>query len=199
MIKQWWSTILPISTKRTITSQLNSLNTEKEYDIWRWKRKSLGEEHKCGGLLKQGYVARLKSSLQNIYGRHHNLVYRYEISISQMTKDLFLLRRCFLSSIDCQDFDQTWLYIWVTRWVSYKKQELRTLREHLDSPLVLCGVCVAHIISCLWCPIMCLFVLRSVLWCSLSFPQKNNVRSSLPPVGCRRAHALFTLFVFFCA
>ena len=43
--------------------------------------------------------ARLKSSLQQIYGRHHNLVYPYEISISEMTNDLFLLRRCFLSSI----------------------------------------------------------------------------------------------------
>jgi hypothetical protein len=37
-------------------------------------------------LLIQGYVAaRLKSSLQRIYSRHHNFVDRYEISISQMT------------------------------------------------------------------------------------------------------------------
>ena len=42
-------------------------------------------------LLKQGYVApRLKSSLQTLYGRHHNLVDRYELSISQMTMDLLL-------------------------------------------------------------------------------------------------------------
>jgi hypothetical protein len=34
-------------------------------------------------LIKQGYVApRLKSSLQIFYGRHHDLVGRYEISIS---------------------------------------------------------------------------------------------------------------------
>ena len=45
-------------------------------------------------LLKQDYVAlRLKSSLQKFYGRPHNLVDRYEISISQMTMDLLLLRR----------------------------------------------------------------------------------------------------------
>ena len=33
--KQWWSIILPISTKRTITSHLNSLNIEKDqtYDV----------------------------------------------------------------------------------------------------------------------------------------------------------------------
>ena len=37
-------------------------------------------------LLKQGYVAaRLNSSLLKLYGRHHNLVNRYEMSISQMT------------------------------------------------------------------------------------------------------------------
>ena len=42
-------------------------------------------------LLKQGYVApRLKSSLQKLYVRHHNLIDRYEISTSQMTMDLFL-------------------------------------------------------------------------------------------------------------
>jgi len=28
-IKQWWSTITPISTKRTITSHLFSLNTKR--------------------------------------------------------------------------------------------------------------------------------------------------------------------------
>ena len=47
-------------------------------------------------LPKQGYVApRLKSSLQKLYGRHHDLVDRYEISIPQMTitfyVDYFLL------------------------------------------------------------------------------------------------------------
>jgi len=42
-------------------------------------------------LLKQGYVAStLKSSLQKLYGRHHNLVDRYGISISQKTMDLLL-------------------------------------------------------------------------------------------------------------
>jgi predicted O-linked N-acetylglucosamine transferase (SPINDLY family) len=40
-------------------------------------------------LLKQCYVApSLESFLQIFYGRHHNLVDRYEISISQMTMNL---------------------------------------------------------------------------------------------------------------
>jgi len=42
-------------------------------------------------LLNQGYVApMLRSSVQNFYSRHHNLVDLYEISISQMTMDLLL-------------------------------------------------------------------------------------------------------------
>jgi hypothetical protein len=52
-------------------------------------------------LLKQGYVApRLKSSLQKCYGRHQDLVDRYEIPISQMTIDLLFL----LSSITTKTF-----------------------------------------------------------------------------------------------
>ena len=43
-------------------------------------------------ILNQDHVTpRLKSSLRKFYGRHHNLVDRYEISISQMTMDLLLL------------------------------------------------------------------------------------------------------------
>jgi len=39
---------------------------------------------------KKGYVAPLlKSSLQILYGRYHEMVDRYEISISQMTMRLF--------------------------------------------------------------------------------------------------------------
>jgi hypothetical protein len=42
-------------------------------------------------LLKQGYFPpMLKSSLQKLYGGHHNLANRYEISISQKTMDLLL-------------------------------------------------------------------------------------------------------------
>ena len=41
-------------------------------------------------LLQQGFVAqRLKSSLHKFYGRHHQLVDRYEISVAGMETDLF--------------------------------------------------------------------------------------------------------------
>ena len=36
----------------------------------------------------------------------------------------------------------------------------------------------------------------SVLWCPLRCPNKTMLGSFLPPVVCRRAHVLFTLFVF---
>ena len=62
----------------------------------------------------------------------------------------------------CQYFYRTWLYIWVTRRVSYKKQELPTFREHLNSAQIIDGVRVAHLISFLCCPITCLYIPCSV-------------------------------------
>jgi len=35
-----------------------------------------------------------------------------------------------------QDFKRTWLYIWITRRLSYNKQELLSLCEHMSSPQV---------------------------------------------------------------
>ena len=41
-------------------------------------------------LLSQGYIqARLVSSLQKFYGRHHELVDCYEVSVSQIIGDIF--------------------------------------------------------------------------------------------------------------
>ena len=39
-----------------------------------------------------------------------------------------------------------------------------------------CGICVAHLFTFLCYPIMCLYVLTSVLLCPLCFPHKNDVR-----------------------
>jgi hypothetical protein len=70
----------------------------------------------------------------------------------------YFLHRCFLSSFNaktfsflfqCQDFHRTWLYIWVIRWVSYKKQELLTLHEHPSSSQFLVGS-VLLIFLCLY-------------------------------------------------
>ena len=47
-VKLWWSTISPISTKQTITSHLNSLNTRKTmaYDVGNLGH-GLGLTQKC--------------------------------------------------------------------------------------------------------------------------------------------------------
>ena len=83
-------------------------------------------------MLKQGYFSPSLRSLWTFFGRHHDLVDRYEIFISQMTMDLFLYLYV--------DFYRTSLYIWVTRRVSYKKQEeLLTLHQYLVSPSVVAG------------------------------------------------------------
>ena len=51
-----------------------------------------------------------------------------------MYVDLYMLYflRIFIFLYHCQDFDRTWLYIWVTRWMSYKKQELSTLQNPIN-------------------------------------------------------------------
>jgi len=59
------------------------------------------------------------------------------------------------------------LTILATWLVSYKRQELLTLREHP----VFSGIRLACLFRFLCCPIMCLYVLTSVLWCPLWFPQ----------------------------
>jgi hypothetical protein len=84
----------------------------------------------------------------------------------------------------CMSFVFAWysgvqhvLTIWVTWWVSYKRQELLTLREYLSSSSGFLARSVLLIILVfLCCPIMCLYVLSSALWCPLRFPHKNDDR-----------------------
>ena len=75
----------------------------------------------------------------------------------------------------CKDLYRTYLYIWVTWRVSYKKKGLLTLRDHLSSPtfFFVYGSCCFIFVCC--CPIMCLYILSSMLWCPLRFSQ-NTVR-----------------------
>jgi hypothetical protein len=43
-------------------------------------------------LLNRGFIlVKMMSSLRNFYGRHHDFVNRYGISVSQMTTDMFHL------------------------------------------------------------------------------------------------------------
>jgi hypothetical protein len=67
------------------------------------------------------------------------------------------------------------VFIWVTRWVSYKKQELLTVREHVITLRFYGGFRIAYLFS-LCLVLLCVFTLSSVWWCPLWFPHKNNVR-----------------------
>ena len=72
------------------------------------------------------------------YGRHHDLADRYEISVSQMTTDVFHF----------PVLPHSWLIIGfatrLTRRVPLGEQELPTLPEHLRSPPVFGGVRVTR-------------------------------------------------------
>ena len=80
------------------------------------------------------------------------------------------------------------LIIWVTWRVSHKRQELLTIVEH---PGFFSCVRVAHLFSL---RVLSYYVF---LRCDVryDFGIKPIFGSSLPPVVCRRAHVIFTLFV----
>ena len=79
-------------------------------------------------------------------------------------------------------------------------------------PVFFGGVLVAHLFSFLCCPIMCRYVLSSMMWCPLRFPHKNDVRfvftssclqesSCLIYVVCLRIVVSYTycvVFLFVC-
>ena len=76
-------------------------------------------------LLNQGFLlVKLKSSLRKFSGRHHDLVDRYGISVSQITTS-----RSFPHSRPITGFVTR-----LTRRVPLVEQELLTLPEHLSSP-----------------------------------------------------------------
>jgi hypothetical protein len=111
-------------------------------------------------------LVKLKSSLRKYYGRHHDLINRYRISITNehryippvVSNSLVLSsfmtchQICSYSNMmgvtsgartaypsGAPEFAAT-----VTWWVSLMEQELLTLPEHLNSPSVFIGVRVAR-------------------------------------------------------
>ena len=98
----------------------------------------------------------------------------------------------------CLDFYRTWLKIWATRRVSFKKQELLTLCKHTSWTRVFFGGGVVFLMFLVFCVVLlCVFTFW-VPCCDVCYDFRIKQRSvRLPPVACRRAHVLFTLFVFF--
>jgi hypothetical protein len=88
------------------------------------------------------------------------------------------------------------LYVWITRRVSYKKQDLFTLCEHLSSSSVFWW---GRYCSYFYLSVLPYYVFIYLVPCCdvrYDFQMKTMFGSSLPLVVCRRAHVLFMLFVF---
>jgi hypothetical protein len=96
-----------------------------------------------GKLLKEEFLlVKLKSSLRKIYGRHHDLVDRYGIYVSQMITDMFHLSETLPGPFLIHDI--TWFVTRLTGRVSLVEQDLLTVPEHLSSPSVFSGVRVTR-------------------------------------------------------
>jgi hypothetical protein len=90
----------------------------------------------------------------------------------------------------CQDFYRTWLYIWVTWRVSYRKQELLTFASTWDHSRFWWGPCWSTVV------LLCVFT----FWVSccdvrLIFPHGSDVRFVFASSCLWGARVLFTLFV----
>ena len=94
-------------------------------------------------------------------------------------------------------FYRSWMYVWVAWQVSYKKQQLSALREHLSSLLVFMLLVFFVVSVLLIFLVFCVFTFsvqcREVRY---DFRIKTVFGSSLPLVVCRKLHVLFALFVF---
>jgi hypothetical protein len=84
-------------------------------------------------------LAKLKWSFRKFYGRHHNLVNRYGIFVSQMTTGMFHWSQTFPGPF--LRYDTTDCVTWRAPLV---EQELPTLPDYLSSPPVFSGVRVAR-------------------------------------------------------
>ena len=92
-----------------------------------------------------------------------------------------------------QDIYRTWLvYMSTTVSVLWKAGTVYPSWSPSSSP-VFWWVRVVHVFSFLCCPIICLYIVSSVLWSPCHFLIKTSQFGSfLPLVVCRRAHVLFT-------
>ena len=108
-------------------------------------------------------LAKLKASLRKLYGRHHDLVDRYGIYVSQMTTDMFHLSK----TLPCPFLVITGFVTRITRRVSLVEQEQLTLPEHLSSPPVFGEVRVT-LYECFVdrCLSFCAFVFGHCIVCS---------------------------------
>ena len=90
--------------------------------------------------------------------------------------------------------------IWVTRRVSYKKQQLHTFREDLSSPGLVMGP-VLPIFFLVFC-VLLLCVLTFLVPCynvRYDIRIKTLLDLSLPPIICKRVHVLLFFCIYCCS
>ena len=114
-------------------------------------------------LLNQGFLlVKVKSSLRKFYGRHHDLVERYGISVTNdhgfvplvVNTSRFFLRSRLITGFLTR----------LARWVLLVEQQLPTLPEQLSSPPVFRWVRVTRSLVLYVC-----FVDRCLSFCTFSF------------------------------
>ena len=138
-----------------------------------------------GKLLNQGFlVLRLRSSVRQLYGPHHDLVNRYGVSVTNDNGYVpFVV-------ITIRFFLQSWRSIGFVRIVMpHVEQELPTLPEHLMLSPDLSGVRVAR--SSVFCVMFCrsLFVILSFFLWSLCYLPFFDLRLLITPL-------VFQIFFF---
>ena len=116
-------------------------------------------------LLNQGFLlVKVKSSLRKFYGRHHDLVDRYGIYVSQMTTDMFHLSYPLPGPFLPHSRLITGFVTRLTWRVPLVEQELLTLPEHMSSPQVFSGVRVTRSLVFYVCFVDC-----RLSFCTFSF------------------------------
>ena len=90
------------------------------------------------------------------------------------------------------------MYRWITLWLSNKKQELLTLREHLSSASVFWWGMFCSSSRAFFCVVLlCVFTFW-IPCCDVryGFRTKMMFGSSLPPIVCKRTHVYSLNYVF---
>ena len=139
-------------------------------------------------LLNQGFLlVKLKSSLRKIYGRHHDLVDRYGISVTNdhgyvplvVSTSRFFPHSRFITGFVTR----------LTRRVPLVEQELINLPEHLSSPPVFSGFLLldlqlyVYVLQIVVCPFV-LFLLAIVLSVLLRYTNSDYRFGIFCPLCC---------------
>ena len=93
----------------------------------------------------------MKLSLEQFYGRYHELCDRYDISIPQMAIDCFFSHFTYIVLSSINDSILPNLTMWVTRWASYKNRNYLLFASTCVGDII-----VAHLVSFVVLFLLCL-------------------------------------------